>query len=175
MYCMSCGGELPNVAAYCPNCGRNVGVAESEDAAIEAVEEAVEYAEDIGAIADGPDNNETAIELAQINADATTEQAAIAASAAVAIAETEAAADVAEAEAESETAAAVAEAVIATEIDSKEEVSEEFAEHLEEESEALEEEAAEHLEDAADLEDESEDVAPAKSHPWFRDIRKSKR
>lgn len=164
---MSCGGELPNVAAYCPNCGRNVGVAETESAAIEAVEEAAEFAEDVGVIADGPDDNETAIELAKINADATTEQAAIAASAAVAIAETEAAADVAEAEAESETAAAVAEAVIATEVESSEEVSEEFAEHLENQSEALE--------DAAELEEESEDVAPAKSHPWFRDIRKSKR
>jgi uncharacterized Zn finger protein (UPF0148 family) len=174
MYCMSCGGELPNVAAYCPNCGRNVGVAESEEAALEAVEEVIESVAEAVEVSPVSDN-ETAIELAQIHADATTEQAAIAASAAVAIAETEAAADVAEAEAESETAAAVAEAVIATEIEGDESTSEEFAEHLEEESEALEEEAAEHLEDAAELEEESEDVAPAKSHPWFRDVRKSRR
>lgn len=173
MYCMNCGGELPNVAAYCPNCGRMVGVAESEEAAIEAVEEAAESLEVITNDSDSPTDNETAIELAQIHADAETEQAAIEASAAVAIAETEAAADVAEAEAESDTAQAVAEAVIATEVET--DSSEEFAEHLEDEAEDLKAEAVEHLEDAAELEEESEDIAPAKSHPWFRDIRKSKR
>lgn len=170
---MNCGGELPNVAAYCPNCGRMVGIAESQ-AAIEAVEEAAESLEEItGVDSDSPTDNETAIELAQIHADAETEQAAIAASAAVAIAETEAAADVAEAEAESDTAQAVAEVVIATEIDT--DSSEEFAEHLEDEAEDLKDEAAEHLEDASDLEEEAEDVAPRKAHPWFRDLRKNKR